>query len=323
MKSIKKIYFLTPSIAGGVSDFSTILNKGLEDRGLRIKNLKFRKIRRGDIIFINYSGYGFSKIGSPFILCLLLLLYSKFLNIKVITFFHELFIPTYDFNIKRFLIQGFQKLCVNILVRSSKFILCNNQMSFGYLKRFDFKKTKVCKIPVFSNMGELSRYPIDRSEENILIFGSLDSRKKIYSLFRSEIERFCKEKNVTVFDCGEIDIDLKLMISSVFSNAVVLGKISVQTFQHTASLCAYGVFTYDPRFVEKSGILASYCSHGLSPVLISDLNYSAPEGLEFISVNKMPLENYLNSTKAYCWYVNHSSEHFIDIIHKKILSLNI
>ena len=95
------------------------------------------------------------------------------------------------------------------------------------------------------------------------------------------------------------------------------GLMNENEVSHLMEHAMFGVLAYPVHFIAKSGVFASYCAHGICPILISD-EYEITDGLVpakqyqpgFPSDTDAALTAQKIGGEAWAWYQGHQlAEH--------------
>lgn len=226
-------------------------------------------------ILLHYVGYGYAKRGCPTWLVDGLELWKhQCQQAHLVTMFHEIsaFGPIWT---SAFWLSATQRYLVKRLVRLSDRILTSKQLYAGilqsilaqqsFLKSSD--KLSIPALPVFSTVGEPKIVlPLDQRDPTLVIFGGLSRRSRIYQHCQNELIYACEQLMVErILDIGPAD---GFSISSIGGISVdVLGPQPASVVSQTLSFALAGFIYYAVDFLGKSTIFASYCAHGVLPIV--------------------------------------------------------
>lgn len=255
------------------------------------------------VVFLHYAGHGYAKRGCPFWLVQALTEWCK-MGGRLITMFHELY-ATRPLLSSALLTSPLQKKLAIQLMQISDRVFTNRQCYAEKIQMLSHHR-EVTTLPVFSNIGEIT-YPIPlqaRSRE-LVIFGSSSTRQRIYQQ-TSLLKRICQSLEIqTILDIGA---DIKLKSDLPIRQ---LGIQPAEQISQILSRASAAVVDYPMDSLAKSGIFASYCSHGLLPIVISSRLHNQ-DGLEmnrhyWLANCKLDLNQaQAIATAAYTWYQTHS-----------------
>jgi hypothetical protein len=105
---------------------------------------------------------------------------------------------------------------------------------------------------------------------------------------------------------------------------VLHGHLTVEELHNLMRSALYGVISYPVNYVAKSGVFASYCAHGVCPILYSD-RYEAADGLIAdkhylaqlpISADSAEEVGIRVGRAAWNWYQGHSVKNHVETLLK-------
>ncbi|MCA1991910.1 MAG: hypothetical protein LDL41_07670 [Coleofasciculus sp. S288] len=277
-----------------------------------------------DKIILHYSESYDLKFGAPFWLLEALKAARQQRNFKLLIMFHEF--PhlnlwrkrSFEFPLQRFVAWRVAKLADIVLTNNSVY---QNTLTRGL-------NSPVISIPVFSNIGE-SEYilPLNKRSRRLVVFGTSGRRWKIYKRAQAMLRNTCRLLEIEeIFDVGP---SLNLKIPEIKGVRLVeMGEKSAQDISNLMLDSLAGIaYSNNNGHLAKSGVFASYCAHGLVPV-ITQAKSSQADGLEsnknFIfagarstSIDILTLENVAN--QAHEWYRNHSLAKTVEVFASQLL----
>lgn len=274
-----------------------------------------KKLFETKIVLLHYVGYGYAKRGCPVWLAKGLKKWKLNSDTKLIITFHECFAHG-PFWKSSFWTSALQEKIFSSLVGVSDGCLTSKLEYSENIKKY--RKNALLKIlvqPVFSNVGELASLDeIKNREKTLVVFGTAHWRKQVYLFDNKNLELTLKKYKIEkVIDIGEtIDIKIKLNKNVEF---IEKGKLDISEINKIFSKAMIGYFFYPTAYLSKSGIFASYCSHGLLPIGGWEEEQSADgvlEGVHYINSKNLNLYDEDNAgiekirSNAFFWYHEHN-----------------
>jgi hypothetical protein len=285
------------------------------------------------IVLLHLSIYGYAK----WALCDWLLKGIKLWrknsqNVSIVTMFHELYAaPSYPWK-HDFWVASLQKKIIIQFSKLSTVSLTNCNFHADKLSRLSDKKLQNANVfPVFSSIGELSQAPalVDRKPQ-LVVFGQRANRLNVYQQSVQTIHNFCAQLGVTkIIDIGK---PTGLDLHTIFSVPVQeMGPQPEAVVSQILSDSMAGWLSYgNSCYFSKSSIFASYCSHGLIPIiqtqqtavadqLTESQHYLRAQSFQSNSSVLISFEDLQQiATNAYNWYQTHTlsqqASDFADIL---------
>jgi hypothetical protein len=311
------ITLITPPGHGGVRDFA---DKLVENTATSQATTVFtwqqgtehtpvEKALSSDCVYLQYSGYGYAKRGAPLWLLKQLEIHRP--QIKTLgIYFHELYAfgPPWG---SAFWLSPLQRHITQRLAELSDFWVTNREESAEWLSRFAGEKP-YATLPVFSNVGEIPYYSIQRSQK-VVVFGGAALRLKTYQETGDKLFIWARQQGLEIHDIGPIITDPLLANRLAAESVVVHGRLPEIEVSSLLADAMFGLVVYPTEFVAKSGVFAAYCAHGVCPVLISKL-YPETDGLipnqHYLAgllekLNLFPTANTIGQS-AWQWYQLHN-----------------
>lgn len=268
-------------------------------------------------ILLHYVGYGYAKRGYPRWL-VEGLQYWKHNHTQphLVTMFHEVRSSSKKPWTSTFWLAPLKKQLVIQLLKISDRCLTSKQLYADSIQQLSQgKHTSIPALPVFSNLGEPQNIPPLASRQNrLVIFGRVNSRKRVYSRSLEQLHYTCKTLNIKeVWDIGDASglVIPKLDLDQV--KIIKIGKQSPEEISKILLNSKVGFLDYNPNFLGKSGIFAAYTAHGMLPVNAS-LGEGTIDGIEPGKHYWVPQTQYQYSIEqlqtiadaAYQWYQTHN-----------------
>lgn len=327
----KIITFVVPVASGGVYDYTNIIMRGLSEAGFDVRIFVWNKSRaaaidahiaESDCLYLQYSGYGYSKRGAP--LWMLSYLNSRRSSIRNFgIFFHELYAFGSPFG-SAFWLSPVQRHIAASLARMADFWFTNREQSQRWLQQ-QAPNIPHATLPTISNVGELLVFNSIR-EPIAVVFGGSSLRHKTWRMAENFIFDWATENGLTLHDIGpsmqDPELEKTLNRHKVFRHglldAVKVGQILANS--------TFGIVSYPVEYVAKSGVFAAYCAHGVTPILISEKcdNFDGlVAGQHYFNVPSFKsaeffFEDKLIGKSAWLWYFGHSNS-----VHIKVLINNL
>jgi hypothetical protein len=192
----------------------------------------------------------------------------------------------------------------------------------------------VTTIPIFSNIGEPDGLrPLDQRSRQVVIFGQLATRIRLYRDHRRDLERVCKKLGIeTIIDVGS---GQSPHIPTTLAGIPVrsAGWMDERQLSNLMADSIAGIVGYWPDVWEKSGVIAAYQAHALVPILVesSQRRIPAPPYLPYVlaadiaelvdkggTVSNASLQQIADASHSY--YVrNQSVHHCAEVIAKSAI----
>ena len=268
----ERIVYITADNSGGVTD-QTILSAHMIKKNRDVKiikvNTELKKIdtkglKKSDIIYLQYSGYGFAKRGAPTWLIKETVLLKKKVK-KIIILFHELYAHSYYPWKSAFWLHLVQKLIVNRLAKNADIAITTCKGYLDKLKKLELKNKPIC-LNAFSNVGELKK--INYKKNNILVVFGL-SRVSVYSKIGNKLFIWAKKNNIKIIDIGPKLNNSKIVINLNFHNVKIVGKLNISDIKKIFKKAKFGLMMEDVNYVDKSSVFNAYLSYGIMPIVLN------------------------------------------------------
>jgi hypothetical protein len=273
------IHLVTPEVQGGVYDFARILQAEIGPDIAHLVplpkgNTTTWKIRAGDSVVLQMSGYGFSKRGAPLWLLREIEMRRKEIN-KFGVFFHELYAfgPPWK---KTFWVSPAQRYVVRRLAEMSDFWMANREDSAQWLRQYAGHKPHAV-LPVFSTVGVPKSLPIAR-KHRLVVFGSTGLRTVTYRAAGREFFQWTKQQSIEIHDVGSSITDPQMKNALTANDVIQHGRLEADNISDLMRDARFGAIAYPVAYIAKSSVFAAYCAHGLCPVVLSE-GYAPSDGL--------------------------------------------
>lgn len=326
----KVVTFVVPKGTGGVRDYADLMVDALRKTGVDARVFAWTQsdvhaidphILASDCIYLQYSGYGYAKRGAP--LWMLHYLRSRRPKIKHLgVFFHELFAfgPPWS---SAFWLSPLQRSVAAGLARLADFWQTNRERSWQWLAN-QAPTVPNAKLPVFSNVGETTRYEAAR-ERSVIVFGGSARRRNTYRAAGKPLFTWIRRNDLQLHDVGPPLCDERLDRLLVQNGVRRHGRLELEAVGDLCSRAMFGIHAGSSEYVEKSGVFAAYCAHGVAPLLIAP-RYSRGGPVEAgrhyfttaIFDGTLPAEQQEVGEAAWTWYRGHTLQVHLQSLFKEI-----
>ncbi len=289
----------------------------------------------GDKIILHMSAFGYHNRALPFwLLSSLKKFQSEQAESVLLTIFHELYATSKKPWHSSFWISSLQKDIARRVYCLSDCALTPCEKYAQELRGFEpLKPNKIKTLPVFSTIGEPEKTPEfrtiadDSSAPALAIFGSRESRIKIYKHYGEVLREACNGLGIKeIVDIGASDERVPETLGGITVRQT--GRLSEPDVRKELSRSQYGVLSYDASRLGKSTIFAAYAAHGLG-VLCLDDSAVVFDGLEnnfhLVTTTRQMIEAEVLALKT-CgqnlkqWYDNHPLKRQIPLIESCFLN---
>jgi hypothetical protein len=276
-------------------------------------------------IILHYSDFPYDqKYGSPFWLLDALAAVKRQQQFKLLVMFHEF---PYLYLLKKiFYLFPFQSFVAWRVAGMADILFTNNSVSKTTLT--SRLSQPVTNIPVFSNIGEPDHVPLlEKRTRRIVVFGTRGRRARIYQRTMSMLVNACRLLEVEeIYDVGP---SLNLNVSKI--KGIPLFEIGEKSAQDVSELMLDSLagiaYSNDNRKLTKSGVFATYCAHGLVPIITQAKSSPADMievGTQFLFPDAQAKNLDLKSLQviadnAHKWYKSHSQSKTAAIFASQLL----
>jgi hypothetical protein len=282
-------------------------------------------------ILLHYVGYGYAQRGCPVWLVNGLQRWkSIFPKRSLITMFHEISASGPPWT-SAFWLSPVQKNLAACLAQLSDRCVTSKQLYADIITRIsNGKYNQVPFLPVFSNIGEPEKLPLDLSERQprLVIFGGVSKRARVYGNCQTTLEYVCHKLNIE--EIWDVGIPTGITPSSIDKVPILeIGEQPAKEISNILTQSLAGFSDYNPDYLAKSTIFAAYCAHRLLPIN-SKITSSIIDGIEPGTHYWVPNTQYENlgdnfnfqaiADNAYSWYQTHNLSSQVKTFAKYIIS---
>ncbi|MBN3870647.1 glycosyltransferase family 1 protein [Nostoc sp. JL33] len=270
---------------------------------------------RSSSILLHYVGYGYAQRGCPIWLVDGLQRWkSLFPKRSLLTMFHEVYASGLPWT-SSFWLSPLQKNLAARLAQMSDRCITSKQLYAEIIANISRgKHHQIPFLPVFSNIGEPDKVlPLSERQQRLVVFGGVANRARVYRESQAVLEYVCQRLNIQqIWDIGT---PTGVNLSSI--TKVPILEIGQQSAEKVSKILADSVAAfsdYNPDFLAKSTIFASYCAHRLLPINTKG-SASVVDGIEPGKHYWVPnpqgneLGNHMEmqaiADNAYSWYKTH------------------
>jgi hypothetical protein len=269
---------------------------------------------------LHYGSYAYSHIGEP--AAFVQAIEELAQDTRVLVFFHELYASGMPWK-RAFWTNRQQRESVGKLLRLASDAFTSNAKYMQRLEKLNVAQRKLMKVPIFSNVGEPGGLrPLDQRSRQLVIFGQLPTRIRLYRERRRVLENVCQKLRIErVVDVGSGQsphIPNKLADAEVRST----GWMDERQLSDLMADSIAGIVGYWPDVWEKSGVIAAYQAHALLPILVElePRHIPAPPYLPYVLAeeiaNRAAIDGTLSDTgiqqiadTAHDYYLRNQSVH--------------
>jgi hypothetical protein len=285
---ISDVFVITPELtpgAGGVGDHTLRLLENLPGR----ENIKLL-VTSGDLkelplngrVFVQYSAYGFDRLGYPRKLIQALVDWKKRSRGRLVIMFHEIW-TFWPMTNRNFFVQFLHRRAIKRLVSCADAVFTSTPSQARHLRTLS-AGARVHVLPVGSNICPKPGPGLSRRAGRAIIFGRQSTRLRSLKRIFDGLKALAAAGRVSsIVAVGansdpraheeERDLLMKLALVDGFEQRGTQPEATVSEMLLTAS---FGIFGQDELSYDKSGTFMAYAAHGLN-VLAEFADPSAPE----------------------------------------------
>ncbi|MEH1902570.1 MAG: glycosyltransferase family 1 protein [Nostoc sp.] len=271
---------------------------------------------RSSSILLHYVGYGYAQRGCPVWLVDGLQHWkSLFPKRSLITMFHEVYASGPPWT-SSFWLSPLQKNLAARLAKLSDRCITSKQLYAEIIANISQgKHDKIPFLPVFSNIGEPDKVlPLLERQKRLVVFGGVANRARVYRDSQTVLEYVCQRLNIQ--EIWDIGTPTEVNLSSI--TKVPILEIGQQSAEKVSKILVDSITAfsdYNPDFLAKSTIFASYCAHRLLPIntkgsasvvdgIEPGKHYWVPNSQGNELINDVEMQAIADN--AYSWYQNHN-----------------
>ncbi len=319
---------IAPNGLGGITDYTEVLRRNIVGNSVVLRPGEQEEKRtmwedtdnagseKYSAVLIQYCGYGFQRRGAPYWLPKWTAL-QKRRGQPVGCFFHELYAfgPPWR---SSFWLSPMQRHIAAELARLSDFWITNRSWSAEWLLHAAREKPYAV-LPVFSNVGESTRFSRERSPR-VIVFGSAGLRQAAYTSAGRSLFEWAGKAGLQIHDVGPA---LEASLTTALSDAGVIchGYLDVAEIRTLFQDAMFGLIAYPTACLGKSGVFAAYCAYGICPIvystdyapvdkLESGTHYLAGHGLN----SGLALTSLAVGEAAWAWYQDHGVQSHVETV---------
>ncbi|MHC5610267.1 MAG: glycosyltransferase family 1 protein [Nostoc sp.] len=222
---------------------------------------------RTSSILLHYVGYGYAQRGCPVWLVDGLQRWkSLFPKRSLLTMFHEVYASGPPWT-SSFWLSPLQKNLAARLAQMSDRCITSKQLYAEIIANISQgKHHQIPFLPVFSNIGEPDKVlPLSERQKRLVVFGGVANRARVYRESQAVLEYVCQRLNIQ--EIWDVGTPTEVNLSSI--TKVPILEIGQQSAEKVSEILVDSVAAfsdYNPDFLAKSTIFASYCAHLVLPI---------------------------------------------------------
>lgn len=281
-------------------------------------------------ILLHYVGYGYAQRGCPVWLVDGLQRWkSLFPKRSLVTMFHEISASGPPWT-SAFWLSPLQKSLAARLAQMSDRCITSKQLYAEIIANLSRgKHHQIPFIPVFSNIGEPDKVlALSERQKRLVIFGGVANRARVYRDSQAVLEYVCQ--SLKIQEIWDVGTPTGVNLSAI--TKVPILEIGQQSAENVSNILADSVAAfsdYNPDYLAKSTIFASYCVHRLLPInakgsalvidgIESGKHYWVPNPQRNELGNDVEMQAIADN--AYSWYQTHNLSVHIQIFAKYLVS---
>lgn len=309
-RSMKKMYQVNSvflCLSCNISDLDNEFEIPVEK--INLKNIKslYETLNKYNVIILHVSLYGFEKRGIPLWLANIWSnLYKTSRHPIMLSMFHELY-ASGPLSSSSFWLKPIQKYILKKIALNSDCIRTNRFQYMEWILHNTNCKKNFKSMPVFSNFGEGTYFePFIKREHSMVM-----SVKNIHSFDSCDLVLKAALKCCKYFNINNLHIiGAKKVFVQIRNDVKIFNYdyMNKEDISNVISSCRAAYVAYNPAFLAKSTIFASYAAFGLA-VFVHE-NKKLYDGLDynnnilFNSCANIDLESIGQS--LFKWYQDHN-----------------
>ncbi|PSB24806.1 hypothetical protein [Stenomitos frigidus] len=342
-----------PPAIDGIGDYALTLANGLLQHGIRTQFMTFPQEHALDdhrfphlhlpvespqafvkaiptriqAVVLHYSDYPYDpKRGAPNWLVKALKSMQQERSLPLIIVFHEF--PSFYLLKKTFYLFPWQQQVAWKLATLANAIVTNNAVTKTILTRR--LRQPIINLPVFSNIGECDQpLPLEQRQRRLIVFGTSGRRARIYQRSQAMLINSCRLLGIQ--EICDVGPSLHLNQPEIAGIRLVeKGKQPAALISQLLSDSLAGiVYSTDNGRLAKSGVFATYCAHGLVPIVTQNRSplmdgLKTDEQFLFAGVQAKQLameQMQAIADAAHQWYETHNQMNTVNVFASRLLSL--
>jgi hypothetical protein len=244
----------------------------------------------------------------------------KSVDKRLVTVFHELYAVGKPWS-TAFWTSPPQRYVARQLALLSDAMFTTTDRQAEILRSWDAKR-EVLVLPVPSNVGEPSELRgAEAREIELIVFGLAGTRRRVY-LHNDENWTHLRTVmgNVTIHDIGP---PVNLPVTELTGLPYIEhGQVPAPVLSAMLGNARWGMIDYYQSTLEKSGVFAAYCAHGVVPIVLrhsTPPNSTLKEGRHFLTPFRCELIHERTSElsrTSHQWYIGHALAQHAHLIHQ-------
>jgi hypothetical protein len=308
---------ISPELSGGVGDYTRRLLEHLPRiAGLRLivpkignrpessfeqyqveetdgtaRDLRDRLPISGGKVFVQYSAYGFDRLGYPRWLINGLLDWKKHSQGALMIMFHEIwaFWPIWN---KNYIPQQLHRRALRRLLRVADVVFTSTPSQAEHLSALS-SRCAIKVLPVGSNIRRVQPAEGEREAGLAVLFGLQRSRIRALRRMGAELKSLGaagRIRRIVTAGSGRSregdDEELALLLEiELIDSFEQRGPLPEEKISELLSTCEFAISTQDELSITKSGTFMAFAAHGLS-ILSCYADASKPEPLSLMTSPK-------------------------------------
>lgn len=272
--------------SGGVDEQSPSDFPVVDSRQVTLEDADFDGFGQGfggqsgrvSALLLEYSGYGYSRHGTPWRLVHWLHKLRSADGVRVITVYHELYATSGRPWERAFWTGPVQYALAATAARVSDAVITNRGAATGFLRRWSGHDS-VHLCPTFSNVGEPKCVrSMDERAPYAVLFGKSERKASTYQECRPAIGWLMEEMGIErIVDIGpRVEEALQDNLPLPVQSMGVLPKKEVSGHLQTATI---GILKHPLHCLTKSGVWAAFAAHGVPALVIGEGMPASADGL--------------------------------------------
>jgi hypothetical protein len=287
---VTEVFVITPELtpgAGGVGDHTLRLVENLPDREnirLLVTSGDLRELPANGRLFVQYSAYGFNRLGYPRKLIRALIHWKKRSRGRLVIMFHEIwtFWPVTNRN---FFIQFFHRQAIKRLLAYVDVAFTSTPSQADHLRALS-SRVPIRVLPVGTNICRKSGADLPRRVGWAVIFGRQSTRVRALKKMHTGLRSLATAGRITRIVAVGANSDRRaqeeerslLAAISLADGFEQRGGQPEAIVSEMLSTSSFGIFGQDELSYGKSGTFMAYAAHKLN-VLAEFADPLGPEPL--------------------------------------------